>query len=360
MNKIVRVSIRPYRVPKFYTVGDLEIEKGEWVVVPEPHGIEVGEVIERPIKIDLYEDKLPPKIIRLASTEEIESYFENLEKEKEAWRFCAERANHYNLAMKLVRVERQFDGKKITFYYFAENRIDFRELVKDLVRGLRTRVEMRQIGVRHEAKMVGGIGCCGREVCCATFINEFAPVSIKMAKAQNLPLNPNKISGICGRLLCCLTYEYETYKDLQAELPSLGKFIELGEGEAKVIRQNVLKGTVTVLMPDGEEVELPVGEDGEVEAQMVFTATSEDIPDIVEDVETDSDHPQEKDGTQKEPSAKDKATRQQNGGRPSRDRGKKRGQKRKRSGRPPRHKGEKANGKKRPKRKERNGKKNNS
>ncbi len=359
MNKIVRVSIRPYRVPKFYTVGDLEIEKGEWVVVPEPHGIEVGEVIERPINIDLPQEKLPPEILRLASTEEIERYFENLEQEKDAWRFCADRARHYNLAMKLVRVERQFDGKKITFYYFAENRIDFRELVKDLVRGLRTRVEMRQIGVRHEAKMIGGIGCCGRELCCATFINEFAPVSIKMAKAQNLPLNPNKISGICGRLLCCLTYEYETYKDLQAELPSLGKFIELGEGEAKVIRQNVLKSTVTVLMPDGEEVELPVGEDGEVETEMVITATSEDIQESLWDEDTESAGPSIENGTAKEPSGQGTSKRQKNGGKSSGTRAKKRGKKKRRGGRSQRQKGERANNKRRSRRKDENGKKNN-
>ncbi len=278
MAKIVRVSIRPYRPPEHFLVKDLDIDEGEWVVVPQEHGFEVGQLIERPVEVDLPPQNFPPPIERLASTEEIESYFDNLEREKQAWKFCDERARHYGLSMKLVRVERQFDGKKITFYYFAENRVDFRELVKDLVRGLKTRVEMRQIGVRHEAKMVGGIGCCGREVCCATFIKEFAPVSIKMAKAQNLPLNPNKISGICGRLLCCLTFEYETYKDLQAELPSLGKSIELKTGEAKVIRQNVLKGTVTVLLPDGEEAELPVGEDGEVETEFVLVASHEDLP----------------------------------------------------------------------------------
>ena len=272
--RIARVKIRPYSPAETF-ITELPVKKGDWVAVNKEHGIEVGNIIERPFNISISGKCNIPLIERIASKEEIDAYWENLEREKKAWKFCEERARHYGLSMKLVRVERQFEGQKIIFYYVAENRVDFRELVKDLVRGLKNRIEMRQIGVRHEAKMVGGIGCCGREVCCANFIREFAPVSIKMAKVQNLPLNPNKISGICGRLLCCLSYEYETYKGLQAELPSLGKSIEIEMGgEGKVIRQNVLKGTVTVLMPDGDEIELYIGEDGE--AAMPYQQEAED------------------------------------------------------------------------------------
>jgi hypothetical protein len=153
--------------------------------------------------------------------------------------------------MKLIRVESFFDGSKVVFFYSAENRVDFRELVKDLVKALRTRVEMRQIGIRHEAKMLGGMGSCGRELCCSSYLKGFDPISIKMAKAQNLPLNPSKISGLCGRLLCCLTYEYNTYLALKKELPTLGKPCRTPAGEGKVVRQNILKQTITVALPDG-------------------------------------------------------------------------------------------------------------
>ena len=152
--------------------------------------------------------------------------------------------------MKLIRVERYFNGSKIIFYFTAENRVDFRQLVKDLVQEFRTRVEMRQIGVRHETKMVGGLGCCGLELCCSSYINNFAPVSIKMAKEQNLPLNPVKISGICNRLLCCLTYEYATYRDIKKEMPRPGKKLTIEGKTYKVIQQSVLDETVTVIDQD--------------------------------------------------------------------------------------------------------------
>jgi hypothetical protein len=166
-------------------------------------------------------------------------------------------------------VESLFDRSKVIFYFTAEGRLDFRELVKDLVSRFRTRVELRQIGVRHEAKLLGGIGSCGRELCCATFLKDFAPVSVKMAKEQNLSLNPTKISGLCGRLMCCLTYEYETYQSLKKDLPKLGKKVSLGpELEAKVIRQNVLERKVTLILPDGREA----------------TVTPEEIPALAEEL----------------------------------------------------------------------------
>ncbi len=209
--RVAGVRIRPGLPPEHFDAGELQLRHGEWVVVETSHGVEVGQTVGRVIPIALPSSL--PKVVRIASTEEIKAYGANLEREKQAWRICQELIEEHRLEMKLVRVESFFDGSKIIFYYSAEGRVDFRALVKDLVRALHTRIEMRQIGIRHEAKMVGGIGSCGRAICCAGFMKSFAPVSIKMAKAQNLPLNPNKISGLCGRLLCCITYEYESYAD---------------------------------------------------------------------------------------------------------------------------------------------------
>jgi len=258
--RIVAVKRRSEWAPLHYDAGDIEVSDGEWVVFPTDHGIEVGRIAGRVVPLLFPADIDVPKIERLASTQEIEQYYRNLEKEKDAWKICDEFIKELGLSMKLVVVERFFDGSKVIFYYVAEQRVDFRELVKKLVRALRTRIEMRQIGVRHEAKMLGGIGCCGRELCCSTFLKSFDPISIKMAKAQNLPLNPSKISGICGRLLCCLTYEYDTYLDLKQGLPSLGKSCDTPAGEGKVINQNIILGTVTVAFSDGARREFSLKE----------------------------------------------------------------------------------------------------
>lgn len=190
-------------------------------------------------------------ISRRANRDEVDKFESLVIRESEAFKTCQTHIARHKLEMKLIRVERYFNGSKVIFYFTAENRVDFRELVKDLVQEFRTRVEIRQIGVRHETKMIGGIGCCGRELCCATFINNFAPVSIKMAKEQNLPLNPAKISGVCNRLLCCLTYEYDTYHALRKGMPKPGKILVQDGVELKVIQTNVLKGTVTVITSAG-------------------------------------------------------------------------------------------------------------
>lgn len=195
-------------------------------------------------------------IQRRCNRDEIEKYARLVEREQEAFSFCQAQIIKQNLSMKLIRVERFFTGSKIIFYFTAENRVDFRQLVKDLVQEFRTRVEMRQIGVRHETKMIGGLGCCGRELCCASYIDNFAPVSIKMAKEQNLPLNPVKISGICNRLLCCLTYEYPTYRDIKKEMPRVGKKVTVDGKSYKVINQNVLEETITVIDPEAPETSL--------------------------------------------------------------------------------------------------------
>jgi len=186
-------------------------------------------------------------IQRRATAEETEKFDRLRERECEAFEIGLRHIERHKLPMKLVRVERFFNGGKIIFYFTADNRVDFRELVKDLVQEFRTRVEIRQIGVRHETKMLGGLGCCGRELCCASYIKDFAPVSIKMAKAQNLSLNPAKISGLCNRLLCCLTYEYETYNDLRKNMPKPGKTIILDNQSYKILQVNALAQSITVV-----------------------------------------------------------------------------------------------------------------
>jgi cell fate regulator YaaT (PSP1 superfamily) len=197
------------------------------------------------------------KVYRLATEADLAQLESNAKLEEDAYKFCLERVAVRKMEMNLVKVESYFDRSKIIFFFTADGRLDFRELVRDLVGRFRTRIEMRQIGVRHEAKLLGGLGSCGRELCCATFLRDFEPVSVKMAKEQNLSLNPTKISGLCGRLMCCLTYEFEAYKSLKKGLPKLGKRFTVNEEEnlsGKVIRQNVLKRQVTVILPDGREL----------------------------------------------------------------------------------------------------------
>ncbi|MBE9520239.1 MAG: hypothetical protein IME97_03850, partial [Proteobacteria bacterium] len=195
-------------------------------------------------------------IVRRGTRDEAAKFEKLGDMEHNAFRLCSELIEKLNLPMNLVKVERFFNGGKIIFYFTAENRVDFRELVKNLVQEFRTRVEMRQIGVRHETKMLGGMGCCGRELCCSSFIQNFESVSIKMAKEQNLPLNPAKISGACNRLLCCLNYEYKTYKAIRKNMPKVGKRISLNDQQYKVRQHNVLKETVVVIDANGEEISL--------------------------------------------------------------------------------------------------------
>jgi cell fate regulator YaaT (PSP1 superfamily) len=185
--------------------------------------------------------------VRKASLDEVSKYQNLILREEEAFALCNQRISELGLKMKLISVERYFNGSKILFYFTSENRVDFRELVKKLVQEFRTRVEMKQIGVRHETKMIGGLGCCGRELCCSSFVGKFAPVSIKMAKEQDLPLNPVKISGVCNRLLCCLTHEYSTYKALRKDMPKVGKHFVLDDKEYKVIQCNVLSESIRVV-----------------------------------------------------------------------------------------------------------------
>jgi cell fate regulator YaaT (PSP1 superfamily) len=199
-------------------------------------------------------------VIRKATPEDLDQLHRNEQLEKDAFAFCLRKIKEKGLNMKLVKTEVLLDRSKALFYFTSEKRVDFRELVRDLAAEFRMRIEMRQIGVRDEAKMVCGLGSCGRELCCAKFMNRFELVSVKMAKEQNLALNPTKISGICGRLMCCLAYEYPTYLELKRDLPKVGKHITTRSGKGKVIRQNVLSQTVTVELEEGGEITLHASE----------------------------------------------------------------------------------------------------
>ncbi|MFP3982081.1 MAG: stage 0 sporulation family protein [Desulfurivibrionaceae bacterium] len=241
-----------------------DLTPGELVMVETDHDLEpaiikgrapgLSGTPEKSSENDVCATDLYYNIIRRANHREQERYDRLLEQEQESFTFCRQKIVEKGLAMKLIRVNRYFNGSKIIFYFTAENRVDFRDLVKILVQEYSTRVEMRQIGVRHECQMIGGIGCCGRELCCSTYINNFVPVSIKMAKVQDLPLNPTKISGICNRLLCCLTYEFDSYDKLKKEMPKVGKHLEIDQKQYIVNQVSILEETVTVQEKGIEEV----------------------------------------------------------------------------------------------------------
>ncbi len=246
--------------PGLHVESSFRIRPGTFVLVAlNEERKEVLKTVSRSVPLPLKPGSLP-RVLRTANRKEIRQYRENLEFEKKAEGYCRQFARELGLEMKLTRVERLFDRSKVIFYYTAEGRIDFRELVKQLVRTLRTRIEMRQIGVRNEAGLHGGLGCCGREICCAAFLKEFAPVSIRMAKEQSLPLDPNKISGLCGRLLCCLLYEHHVYEELSRSLPKIGKKIKTPVGPCRVVRYNIFRRTIVLENQEGREVEIPVEE----------------------------------------------------------------------------------------------------
>lgn len=235
------------------------LARGEVVIVKTENGAEPARIITRAACAagEDAERRASYLVLRRANREEEEKYEKLPELEKKAFDICLQEITKLDLPMQLVRVERFFNGSKIIFYFTAESRVDFRELVKNLVQEFRTRVEMRQIGVRHETQIIGGIGACGRELCCSSFLKKFESVSIKMAKTQDLPLNPTKISGLCNRLLCCLTYEYDNYRKLKKQMPRLGRTIEHEGRTYKVIRHLVLQESVLAVTQEGEEVILP-------------------------------------------------------------------------------------------------------
>lgn len=235
-----------------FNAGALELAQGDHVVVETERGVGVGQIVKPPVEKDADATTSLTLIKRKATAEDMETVARIAQKEQEAYRFCVNRIIDRNMPMKLVRVEYQLDSSKAVFFFTADGRVDFRDLVKDLAHSFHTRIEMRQIGVRDEAKMIGGIGICGRELCCSSFLREFQPVSVKMAKEQNLALNPNKISGQCGRLLCCLDYEYDTYCCLRKNFPKSGKRVRTVNAVGVVDKVNILTGNITLKLDDNK------------------------------------------------------------------------------------------------------------
>ena len=259
MTKVIGVRFRTAGKIYFFSPGKFEVKRGDQVIVETARGVEFGNVVMGPKEVKDEEITQPLKtVIRLATEDDRRVEEKNRKKEKEAFQICLEKIHKHGLEMKLIDAEYTFDNNKVLFYFTADGRIDFRELVKDLAAVFRTRIELRQIGVRDETKIRGGIGICGRCLCCHTYLSEFAPVSIKMAKEQNLSLNPTKISGVCGRLMCCLTNEEETYEELNNNLPSAGEAVTTPEGlKGEVQSLSVLRQLVRVIVTlDNDEKEI--------------------------------------------------------------------------------------------------------
>ena len=241
-----------------YDAGGLVLAAGDLVIVESDRGAALGTVARATAGVAAAQfAPRPPKVLRKADARDLARQEVNLQKERDAQQLCLTRIRDRRMSMKLVQVDYLFDASKAIFYFCAEGRVDFRELVRDLAQALHTRIEMKQIGARDETKLIGGVGPCGRELCCSTWLREFQAVSVKMAKEQGLSLNPSKLSGMCGRLKCCLRYEYDTYLELRRGLPRLGARVTSLKGDGEVVRQNVLRQTVTVRRADdGVEVEV--------------------------------------------------------------------------------------------------------
>lgn len=256
MYSVVGVRFKKAGKIYYFDPEEIIIEKNQYVIVETARGIEYGQVVVGKKEVSEQDVVLPlKKVIRLATEEDASLMEKNKQDAKVAFYSCEEKINNHNLEMKLVDVEYTFDRNKVIFYFTAEGRVDFRELVKDLAAVFRTRIELRQIGVRDEAKMLGGLGPCGRILCCSSFLGDFEPVSIKMAKDQNLSLNPAKISGLCGRLMCCLKYENENYESGKEELPDIGTEVVTPLGLGTVVGLNILEKKVQVELKDSKEIE---------------------------------------------------------------------------------------------------------
>ena len=258
MIKVIGVRFRQAGKIYNFSPADFQVKVGDHVIVETARGIEYGSVVQG-IR-EVADDKviMPLKsVIRIATEEDDKKAIETNEKEKKAFKICKEKIAKHGLEMKLIETEYTFDNNKVLFYFTADGRIDFRELVKDLASVFKTRIELRQVGVRDETKMLGGIGICGRPLCCNTYLSEFIPVSIKMAKEQSLSLNPTKISGICGRLMCCLKNEQEAYEELNSNLPDIGEKVKTFDGfKGEVVSVNVLRQKVKIVVEVDDEREI--------------------------------------------------------------------------------------------------------
>lgn len=256
MTKVVGVRFKEAGKIYYFSPEEFDIKVGDFLIVETVRGVEFGQCVTGSRYVD-DEDIIAPlkNVIRVATSDDLKKNRENKIKEKQAFSICLEKIKAHNLQMKLSDVEYIFDCNKVIFYFTASGRIDFRDLVKDLAAIFKIRIELRQIGVRDESKMIGGLGVCGRNLCCSSFLKEFAPVSIKMAKEQNLSLNTSKISGVCGRFMCCLNYEQSTYEDIRRKLPSINSEVKTPLGKGKVIQNSVVKESVSVkLSVDDDEV----------------------------------------------------------------------------------------------------------
>ncbi len=281
MVKVVGVRFKRAGKIYYFDPGEFIIDLNQNVIVETARGIEFGLVVVPNRDVDESEIVAPlKKVIRVATDEDIAHATENSRKEKEAFNVCIQKINDHKLDMKLIDVEYTFDNNKVLFYFTADGRVDFRELVKDLAAVFKTRIELRQIGVRDESKMMGGIGICGRVLCCKSFLGEFQPVSIKMAKEQSLSLNPTKISGTCGRLMCCLKYEQEAYEDLLSRVPKVGAIVATPEGQGTVVDVNLLKEILKVKLDLGNESDLRVYNYKDGEVKVIKNAVSNDDTDI--------------------------------------------------------------------------------
>ncbi|MDP4181692.1 MAG: stage 0 sporulation family protein [Bacillota bacterium] len=279
MVKVVGVRFKSAGKIYFFDPGELEIEVNSNVIVETARGVEFGQVVV-PIREVAEEEIVAPlkPVIRVATDEDKKHADENKQKEEDAFKICLKKINDHNLDMKLIDVEYTFDNNKVLFYFTADGRVDFRELVKDLASVFKTRIELRQIGVRDEAKMLGGIGVCGRVLCCNSYLGEFQPVSIKMAKEQCLSLNPTKISGTCGRLMCCLKYEQEAYEEIIGRVPRVGAIVSTPDGQGTVMDISMLKELIKVKMDKGNETDLQIYKADEV--KVVKDAARDEDADI--------------------------------------------------------------------------------
>ena len=258
MIKVIGVRFRTAGKIYFFDPVQFDVKRGDHVIVETARGVEYGTVVCDPKEVEEDQVIQPLKaVLRVATAKDDEQEKNNKEKEREAFKICLEKIRKHELDMKLIDAEYTFDNNKVLFYFTADGRIDFRELVKDLAAVFKTRIELRQIGVRDETKILGGIGSCGRPLCCHTHLSEFVPVSIKMAKEQNLSLNPTKISGVCGRLMCCLKHEEETYEELNKSLPNVGDYVNCTDGvRGEVHSVNVLRQLVKVIVEVNDEKEI--------------------------------------------------------------------------------------------------------
>ncbi|MDL2285832.1 stage 0 sporulation family protein [Desulfococcaceae bacterium OttesenSCG-928-F15] len=262
-----------------FDVCEILLEPGDEVIVETEQGLGFACVATSVREQKKNYSGIPlKKILRRATDEDRDCRLKNMALEAEAHAFCKKEAESLGLPMHLFSVESTFDGTKLTFFFTSEGRVDFRQLVKNLVREYRVRIEMRQVGIRHQAKMCGGIGRCGRHICCSSFIEKFDPVSIRMAKEQGLSLNPTKISGLCGRLMCCLTYENATYKDLKTGAPKIGKQVMTPKGKGRVVRHNVIAGRIAVSLEGGMESEFPLAEVKLLQGAPSHPSGKEDLP----------------------------------------------------------------------------------